>query len=612
MMYTTIHTTEKKSKPGGSFIWMLLPLVTFLLITVAIMVERVGFKSQGEQSELARLPAFKETDKIPLQKPGGSCLIITEDDSTEAMGVDNSFSELLLSAKIGCDSVPASQLNAKNIENYDQFIITIYDLDLIRDHINQIFDEVAKGGGILFTIRPDPNLTFQAIYRKLGITSKADRLSKTIGIEFERELLIGGKNALTDFSFFDHSSIPVELDDSAEIYVRSADQYRLPLIWKYNFEQGQVVVVNSDQFTRPESAGILFASFGLLQEYFLYPIINSFTYYLDQFPGPLTSAQNEGIMDEFGRDNKSFFINVWWPDVINAGNKYDVKFTGLMVQSFTDDPKLPFQQEGDEEDYEFLSSSLIHNHGEVGLLGYSLLPYCPALVTNDTASLENLGIFSSLAFAEYISSSSDQLVSTLAPADSANCNDVNELTQVSNKLENLIIRDDQQVDAIIPGYYFQEKESGMVTLPMENFGYSLSDAEIWRKLNLATTKFATVGSINPYDLLHQESSSWTDLRSDFEDQLLWIRSTYPEMRSRTASEAAKATQRYSRIDYQYNLEGNSLLISTKNFYDESWFILNIGSTPTSITGGEMQQIGENRYLLKITEPVMSIELEDQP
>ena len=84
------------------------------------------------------------------------------------------------------------------------------------------------------------------------------------------------------------------------------------------------------------------------------------------------------------------------------------------------------------------------------------------------------------------------------------------------------------------------------------------------------------------------------------------------MRSTTASEAAKATQRYSRIDYQYNLEGNSLLISTKNFYDESWFILNIGSTPTSITGGEMQQIGENRYLLKITEPVMSIELEDQP
>lgn len=82
--------------------------------------------------------------------------------------------------------------------------------------------------------------------------------------------------------------------------------------------------------------------------------------------------------------------------------------------------------------------------------------------------------------------------------------------------------------------------------------------------------------------------------------------------STTASEAAKATQRYSRIDYQYNLDGNSLLISTENFYDEAWFIINIGLSPTDITGGEVQQIGENRYLLKMIEPVVSIEMEDQP
>jgi|GEM_PF-5383330 len=611
-MNTTNQNTEQKSKPGGSFIWMLLPLVTFLLITVAIMVERAGFKSQGEKSDLIRLPVYEPSDNLPLKKPGGACLIITENNPPEGSDLGKTFEDLLLSAKVACDSMTVNELTADKIGNYEQFIITFYNLDLIRDYINQIFDEVSEGGGILFTIRPDPNLTFQAIYRKLGIISKADRLSTTNGIEFERELLIGGKNALSDFSYFNHSSIPVELDDSAEVFVRSADQYRLPLIWKYKLEQGHVVMVNSDQFTGPESAGILFSSFGLLQDFYIYPVINSLTYYLDQFPGPLTSVQNKAIMDEFGRDNKSFYINVWWPDVINAGNKYDIKFTGLMVQSFTDDPKSPFQQEGDDEDYEFLSSSLIHNHGEVALLGYSLMPYCPALEAKDEIELENHGILTAVAFAEYITSSSDQPVTTLSPADSADCIAVDTLTTMSDNLENLIIRDEQKLGTMNPGVLFQEKESGLVILPLENFGYSLSDAEVWRTLNLATTKFASTGSINPYTLLNQDSSGWTALRSDFEDQLLWIRSTYPEIRSTTASEAAKATQRYSRIDYQYNLDGNSLLISTENFYDEAWFIINIGLSPTDITGGEVQQIGENRYLLKMIEPVVSIEMEDQP
>lgn len=609
-MNTLFQNEKRKSKPGGSFIWMLLPLVTFTLITIAIMVERSGFKSQGVESVFERLPA-QDTEVIPLPKSGSRCLIITDGINSDDLEIDELMDNLLLGAKIACDIALPSDLNNELIASYDQFIITFYSLDLLNNHINEIFDRVSAGGGIFFTIRPDPDLTFQAIYRKLGITNKADRLSTVSGIDFERELLIGANNVDSDFSGFIHSSIPVELDSAANVYIRSADHYRLPLVWDINLGRGKVVVINSDQFANPESTGILFAAYGLLQDYFIYPVINSLTFYLDQFPGPLTPAQNQTILNEFGRDNRSFYINVWWPDVLSAGNKYKIVYTGLIVQSFTETPQYPYQQEGDEEDYEFLSASLIHNNGEVALLGYSLMPYCAELTSQNSSDLENIGLLSAIAYAKHLAAGSGHHISTLSPSDSANCFNVKSLTGLSESLDTLVIRNDQAISGLDVGFLYHENESGLITLPMDNAGYNLSEIEIWRTLNLATTKFAFSGSINPYDVTNLNSSGWTSLRSDFEDQLLWTRSTYPHIRATTASDASNATQRFSRIDYQHHLDGNTLSVSTAYFYDEAWFILHIGTSPKGITGGEMLKIGENRYLIKVTEPVISIELENE-
>lgn len=598
-----------KTRAGASFSWMLLPLLTFLLFAFAIFVERVGFQVHGQQNNLPYLPPVDQTTFTPVVHEN-DCLIITDQDQGDDSSLTDTLTSIIKETKFHCDSVAASDLNAEWISGHALFVITFYDLDLIKDQIDPLFDKVSTGGGVLFAIRPDPGITYQAMYRKLGIVSKADRFVHANGINFVKDLLIGGKNTGTSFSFFTHNSLPVELDDTVDVFVTSADEHPIPLVWKAEYGEGNVVVINSDQFTRSDSAGFLLSAFGLTKEIFVYPVINSWAFYLDQFPGPLNATETLSIKEQFGRDDKSFFVNVWWTDILAAAKKYDLRPTGLLIESFTDKPIAPFPHEGDEEDFEFLTASIYQNDGEVSLIGYNNTPYCDALLRNDQTDYQRTGLSSAIAFSTHLIAKSSSSLHSIAPPADEGCLQLTSSAMLEENINTVIVRPTNSEEATNIGSLYQEKEEGLITVPLDPVGYEMSEKEEWRLLNLATSKFAISNSVSPYDVIQIGAPEWTELRGNLDDQLLWIRSSFPRMRATTASDAAKATQRYARADIQSYEHDNVIEISIEHFYDEAWLIVVTDKEPAEVTGADYTHMNGTRLLLRAFEPIVHISWED--
>lgn len=584
---------------------MLLPLLTFFLITFAVLVERVGFRTTEHISNLTFLPPTGNNIPVSTSIPS-SCLIITDGIAGDELNIDQILDNAFTQAKTRCDMVSAHDLTQELINANDRFVITFYDLNLLKETINPLFDKVSNGSGILFAIRPDPSLTFQAIYRKMGINTKADRLESASGVKFNEHLLLGALNNDTTFDFFHHSSLPVQLNSTSKIFLTSADAYEIPLIWRSDLGAGKVVVINSDQFTTPDSVGILFSSYGLLHDVFVYPVINSWTFYLNQFPAPINATQTTAIREEFGRDDRSFFINIWWPDILSLTKKYDSVVTGLSIQSFTDEPKFPYPHEGEEEDYEYLSASIIENNGEVGLIGYNESAYCDVLLNADQLALESNGLSTAVTFMDHILNNAGESLITLAPPTSEDCELVTTLKPLSENLQVLVIRSDAEKTSNEFKNRYIEFPDGTVMISEDTKGYTLTQIEEWRLMNHATLYFAVSSGVTSFDVITSGAPSWSAMRSDLDDQLLWIRSSYPAIRSTTSSDAAKATQRYSRLAPRFYDNGNSLTVEIDGFADEAWLMIITDKEYDSVDGGQLTKVNGSKYLLKAENSVVTI------
>ena len=102
------------------------------------------------------------------------------------------------------------------------------------------------------------------------------------GLSFKTDLFPGAK----DISFSDvmvHSVYPVQLFDNTHIHIVSADESKCLLLWEYNFEKGRFVFINTDQFNEKDDRGMLGAAYSLITGCFVYPVINTSVFFIDDF-----------------------------------------------------------------------------------------------------------------------------------------------------------------------------------------------------------------------------------------------------------------------------------------------------------------------------------------
>ena len=87
----------------------------------------------------------------------------------------------------------------------------------------------------------------------------------------------------------------------------------------------------------------------------------------------------------------------------------------------------------------------------------------------------------------------------------------------------------------------------------------------------------------------------------------WLYTSAPNIRNLTGSEQAGAIERFSALAYTTGSTENGMRITLTNLYDDAYLIVRFnGHTPASITGGTLENLTGNLYLLNAKESVIEI------
>jgi hypothetical protein len=607
-------------KHSYSFSLILLPLIMLLALASTLFVQRTGIRYQVS-SRYAPLNILKpenvDTVNFFPDKPLETLVLFNGADNNKdsIKQVDNVLATLG-SMRVKYATFDVNSESIIEISKYHILVIAFTDLGKINAQLPAIMDWVSKGGRILFSERPEPSITFAGYYRKLGIVFTNNNLSYFKGVEFVTDLFPGAKGLQIGLDFINNSSYPVQLEGSCRVHLTSADASKIPLLWEYDNGDGRVVFINSDQFGAKTSRGILGAAYSLLDDLFIYPVINASVYFIDDFPAPIPDGTNDYIKS-YNMDLKNFFTSVWWPDLEAVSHKYGIVYTGVMIETYEDSVVPPFKKQLNVETDKYFGGLNLADGGEIGFHGYNHVPLCTVETgvnqTEEYPSWPNseatqLSISELFSFGNSIFPNNK--FTTYVPPSNILCPEArNLLPQVLPDLK--IIASVYYKEELGKEYEqeFTEASDGIIELPRIISGYDISDFMKYASINELGLHYVNSHFVHPDDILDPQRGAqkgWANLRDQFEGYVKWLSGAAPGLRNMTSIETGMAIQRFARLAMETKNSNGKLEISLGNFYDEAWLILRSAKRPLSIDGGSITPVTSDLYLVKATKSKITI------
>ena len=612
-------------KPRNSFSRLILPLSILLFLAFALFIERSGITytiSQKPVNFLESLPTKSAVNSTEKRSDKADILILYDSEGIDQQKTKTSIGDVFDYMRLDFEEMDISSQNEIDFGQYKSVVAALIDLEKIAAVLPDLMDWVNSGGKLLFAIRPDNSSAFRQIATRLGITHLDEDFVKTSGVEFFTELLPGVAGKKFGLNYFTHSNLPVVLHPDTELHMVSADERGAPVLWEWDHGLGKIVFINSDQFSTKASRGLIGASFSLLHEVMIYPVINSAVIFIDDFPAPIPQGKNEDIFRQFTRNIESFYLNIWWPDMQALQEKYKMIFSTVTIETYEYRIEPPFEFRNPQRDlFQYFGGMVLRGGGEVGIHGYNHVPLCeeldgknqvldyPTWSSKETmqASVKELARFNSSLFPE-------QKISTYVPPSNMLCDKARAwLPEVVPNLK--VIASVYLPDKNVPAYVqeFEEAEDGIIELPRITAGFLPDNYMQWAAANELWLHYFFGHFVHPDDLLdsdRSEGASWLDMRKTIDKFLLWAFSSAPEIRNLTASEAGMAVQRYVRLEPSYDCGEEACVIKLNEFYDEAWLIMRTDKIPDSIIGGEFTAISDGAFLIEATDPIVTVRFEE--
>ncbi len=612
-------------KPRNSFSRLILPLSILLFLAFALFIERSGITytiSQKPVNFLESLPTKSAANSTEKRSDKVDILILYDSEGIDQQRTKNSFNAVFDYMRLNYEEIDISLQEEIDFGQYQSVVTALIEFEKIDILLPDLLDWLDSGGKLLFGIRPDNTAAFKQIAPLLGITNLDYDFIKTNGVEFFSELLPGVAGIQFGSDFFIHSSLPVGLHPDANLHMVSADERGVPILWEWNQGLGKVVFINSNQFSNKAARGLLGASYSLLHDVFIYPVINSSVFFIDDFPAPVPEGKDADIFQQFSRDIESFYLNVWWPDMQALQEKYKLIFSTVTIDTYEYKLEPPFEFRNPQRDlFQYFGGMVLRGGGEVGIHGYNHVPLCeesdgknqvldyPTWSSKETmqASIKELARFNSSLFPE-------QIITTYVPPSNMLCDKARAwLPEVVPNLK--VIASVYLPSENIPAYVqeFEEAEDGIIELPRITAGFLPDNYMQWAAANELWLHYYFGHFVHPDDLLdsdRSEGASWLDMRKTIDKFLLWAFSSAPEIRNLTASEAGMAVQRYVRLKPSYVCSKGACVIKLDGFYDEAWLIMRTDKIPDSIFGGEFTAISDGAFLIEAIDPIVTVRFKE--
>lgn len=583
----------------------------YAMISVVLFVELSGIQVNYVSKTLQELPADRIVTKTAAAEGLHKKAVLLWNSESESSQVAYAqFRVMLEDMRVGCEIL---DLAVEEVPLFDAYEIVIFldgDVSLLGDAIADLCGWVYDGGAAWFPMTLEKNVYSSVIAQKMGIDSQADQYMEVDNIYLCPGFMIGGGKRFDVPDPFDSARLVRLSGDCTTVYAAKGDENGAPLIWKTKYGSG-VFVVNNIGIYDKAFRGFYAASYSLLEDVSVYPVINGSTFYLDDFPSQIPGGNNEHITRDYNTTVRDFYVNVWWPDMMNIADKYGIKYTGLVIECYDDAVDGTTDAMPDTGTFLNFGNMLLRKGGELGYHGYNHQPLC-----FDNVDYKGVYDYKTWKNPEAMHSAFKHLTDfckALFP-------DVNMSVYVppSNIMS---VEGRELLSTYFPqirtfsGVYFEEagldtslvqefyvNAEGVVDQPRIISGCKIDDFMLLAAVSELNMHFVNDHFTHPDDALDPERGAeygWAYLKDAFDTYLSWLYDSAIGLRNLTGSEMSAAIQRYAAVRMHTEPIDHGVVVHVEHLYDHAFFLIRFNENePSTVIGGALTHLTGDLYLLE--------------
>lgn len=609
-----------KSKIDGfGFKGVLAIALVFAMIAAILFVELLGVRANYAEMSIAFLPAeavyTKEEACATLEV---DTLLLYSSEEKASVNALEQFEVILTDMKVGTRYVDLSREAAPALDGFSTVIPLLGDLSPMGDGLIALCNWVRdEGGSVYFPLTIESNAYSYAIENKLGIED-CYGYSLLESIYVDADFMIGGGRSFEVADAYD-SARTVQLDPQrTRVHARIGDEKGIPIIWEADYGEGKFVVNNFGMCDKAYR-GFFAASLSLVTEVFAYPVINASAFYLDDFPSQIPDGNSTYISRDFGTSIRDFYINIWWPDMMNFSDKYGIKYTGLAIESYDDKVDGSTDSQTDTGTFLNFGNMLLRKGGELGYHGYNHQPLC--LSNSDYRGIYDYKTWDSEAAMREAFSHLVELCDSLFP-DVEMSIYVPPSNLLSEEGRGMLLREFPEINTLSGIYLpddvldfcllqeFEVSKDGIVDEPRVISGCALDEFMTMAALSELNMHYINSHFTHPDDVLDPERGAelgWTELKRRFDGYLTWLYDSAKGIRNMTGSEFSAAIERFSAVSPRTSVGDGEMVMEIGNFYDSAEFMVRFNEgEPSGITGGTLTHVTGGLYLLSATESTVRV------
>lgn len=598
---------------------VLLIALVFAFIAVILFVELSGVQFNYTQKKLDLLPKEKiiTKDNAVNSIKKDTLLIYSEEDKASLLAYEQ-FEVILADMKVGTEFVNLKNAEIPELSEYSLVIVLFSDLSNVGEKIIDICRWVHDdGGNVYFPLTIEQNAYSAAIENKIGIEASYE-YSLLDSIYVDSDFMIGGGKAFKVTDAYE-SARTVQLNPKTTVtHATIGNKDGVPLIWEASYGEGKFVVNNFGMCDKAYR-GFFSASLSLFGDVFVYPVINGSTFYLDDFPSQIPSGNSYYITRDFGTTIRDFYINIWWPDMMNLSDKYGIKYTGLAIECYNDDVDGTTNSSPDTETFLYFGNMLLRKGGEIGYHGFNHQPLC-------LGNKDYKGIYDYKTWNNY--SAMVNAFSHLTDFCDKTFPDVSMSIYVppsnllSDEGKEMLIKEFPQIktlsgiylpDDVLDFCLLQEydvDENGIVDQPRIISGCDIDDFMTMGAFSELNFHYINNHFTHPDDALDVDRGAelgWKELTNRFDKYLNWLYTSAPNLRNFTGTEFSAAVQRYVALSPESEVFEDKMVLYIGNFYDDAQFMVRFNNKePDKVKGGKLTHLTGDLYILEANKDTVTV------
>lgn len=600
---------KRKSRRFGKLAGI---LCCFLGLAVFLLVERNGIQYQSENHGEAYLP---ENIQLNMKTPGDqkTCILIWNSDEPGSASASEQLQQILLDMRVSTDVLDMANEELPEMSGYETSVIAISNLGVFEESILDLCDWVSRGGRTMFALPMQKEKSIDLISGKLGILDLGYENVTVETIVVEDGFMVGGNKTFQITDPYE-SSMQVRTGEQSKVYATDGTT-STPLIWEQDYGDGKFVV-NNMGFCEKAYRGFYAASYSLLEDVCVYPVINASTFYIDDFPSPVPSGDGTYIRRDYATTIDGFYTNIWWPDMIKISEKYNMVYTGMLIENYDDKVSGELVRNQDISRYHYFGNMLMDMGGELGFHGYNHQPLC----TDEFEYVSDIGYEQWESREKMIESvrELEEFSKEVFPGENFSVY-VPPSNILSEEGRHMLEEEFPEIKTVASIYFpgessyeqeFEVAEDGMVETPRIISGCDIDDYMEIAAFSELNMHFVNSHFLHPDDLLDEDrgaAKGWKHLKETWESYLEWLYQSAPSIRNLSGSQMAGAVERYCGVSLWKEDTPDDFYLTVDGLYDDAYMFVRVNEGKLgAVKGGTIAHITGNLYLLHVQEPEIEI------